>query len=142
MVVVKGSSLRWSPANLVPNTLLRWYRRLPFAAGRNPRSAATPAHGSRPAAIRSTLSEPKVPHDRSRRFGSTERLEPLAMLAEELDHGNSEEYVVNAWRAEQLRHLGLSPTLAEIFAGLVDWHQIAKLVERGCSAQLALEIVR
>jgi hypothetical protein len=29
-----------------------------------------------------------------------------------------------------------------VFAGLVDWHQIAKLVERGCSAQLALEIVR
>jgi hypothetical protein len=69
-------------------------------------------------------------------------MEPLAILAEELDDGNDEEYVVNAWRAEQLRHLGLSPTLAAVFAGLVDWHQIAKLVERGCSAQLAVEIVR
>jgi hypothetical protein len=69
-------------------------------------------------------------------------MEPLAMLAEELDDGNGEEYVVNAWRAEQLRRLGVSPTLAEVFAGLVDWHQIANLVERGCSAQLALEIVR
>jgi hypothetical protein len=64
------------------------------------------------------------------------------MLAEELDDGNGEEYVVNAWRAEQLRRLGVSPTFAEVFAGLVDWHQIANLVERGCSAQLALEIVR
>jgi hypothetical protein len=63
-------------------------------------------------------------------------------LAQEVDHGNGEEYVVNAWRAEQLRQLGLSPTLAEVFAGFVDWHQIAKLVERGCSVQLALEIVR
>jgi hypothetical protein len=69
-------------------------------------------------------------------------MEPLAMLAEELDDGNGEEYVVNAWRAEQLRRLGVSPTLAEVFAGLVDWHQIANLVERGCSAQLAIEIVR
>jgi hypothetical protein len=64
------------------------------------------------------------------------------MFAEELNDGNGEEYAVNAWRAEQLQRLGLSPTLAEVFAGLVDWHQIAKLVERGCSAQLALEIVR
>jgi hypothetical protein len=69
-------------------------------------------------------------------------MDPLAMLAEELDDGNGEEYVVNAWRAEQLRRLGVSPTFAEVFAGLVDWHQIANLVERGCSAQLALEIVR
>jgi hypothetical protein len=64
------------------------------------------------------------------------------MFAEELNDGIGEEYAVNAWRAEQLQRLGLSPTLAEVFAGLVDWHQIAKLVERGCSAQLALEIVR
>lgn len=127
MVVVKASSLRWTRANRVPNMLLRWYRRLPFAAGGNARSTAT-------------LDEAAARHDRSRRFGGAERLEPLAMLAEEL--GNCEEYLVNAWRAEQLRRLGLSPTLAEVFAGLVDWHQIAKLVERGCPAQLALEIVR
>ncbi|HEX4679536.1 MAG TPA: hypothetical protein VH210_10095 [Gaiellaceae bacterium] len=122
--------MSWTAANLVPNTLLRWYRRLPFAAGRNLRTAAP------------TLDEAKVADDRSRRFGSAERLEPLAMHAEEVDHGHGEEHAVNAWRAEQLRRLGLSPTLAEVFAGLVDWHQISKLVERGCSAQLALEIVR
>jgi hypothetical protein len=69
-------------------------------------------------------------------------MELSTILAEELDDGNDEEYIVNAWRAEQLRHLGLSPTFAAVFAGLVDWHQIAKLVERGCSAHLAVEIVR
>jgi hypothetical protein len=142
MVVGERSYLGWSRANLVSNTLLRWYRRLLFTAGRNPRSAATPAHGSRPASVSTALDETKLPHDRSMRFGSAERLDPGTMLAEELDDGDSEEYVVNAWRAEQLRRLGLSPLFAEVFAGLVDWHQIAKLVERGCSAHLALEIVR
>jgi hypothetical protein len=29
-----------------------------------------------------------------------------------------------------------------MFADLVDWHAIAELVERGCSPQLALDIVR
>jgi hypothetical protein len=69
-------------------------------------------------------------------------METMVILAEELDNGSDEELVVHAWRAEQLQRLGLSRTLAEIFAGLVDWHQIADLVERGCSPQLALEIVR
>jgi hypothetical protein len=69
-------------------------------------------------------------------------VEPAAMLSEEPLDGHGEEDVVNAWRAEQLQLLGLSPTLAEAFAGIVDWHQIANLVERGCAPQLALEIVR
>jgi hypothetical protein len=90
------------------------------------------------------LDEATVPHHGSTSLGSPDRLEPLPLVAEELDQGPGpgQEDVVNAWRAEQLRLLGLSPMLAEAFAGLVDWHQIAKLVERGCSAQLALEIVR
>jgi hypothetical protein len=121
-----------SRAHRVPNTLLGWCRRLRVAAGRNLRSGALGA----PAL------ETKVVHDRTRRFGRSERIDHLAMFAEELDDGDGEEYAVNAWRAEQLERLGLSPTLAEVFAGLVDWHQIAKLVERGCSAHLALEIVR
>ncbi|MDX6426997.1 MAG: hypothetical protein QOD52_2402 [Gaiellaceae bacterium] len=89
-----------------------------------------------------TLDETTVPNNRSTSLGSAESQEPLAMLADERDEGIGGEHVVNAWRAEQLRLLGLSPMLAEAFAGLVDWHQIAHLVERGCSAQLALEIVR
>jgi hypothetical protein len=118
--------LRWSRANRVPNTLLHWYRRLPFAGGGSLRSAPAPALRPRRAPTGTLLDATNV----------------LAILAEELDDGNDGEYAVNAWRAEQLRRLGLSPVFAGIFAGLVDWHQIAALVDRGCSAQLALEIVR
>jgi hypothetical protein len=32
--------------------------------------------------------------------------------------------------------------IAETFAGLVDWHALAALVERGCSPELGLEIAR
>jgi hypothetical protein len=93
--------------------------------------------------IRPTPDETTVPYNRSTSPRSAERLEPSAMPAEQPDDGLlGGEHIVNAWRAEQLRLLGLSPVLAEVFAGLVDWHQIAILVERGCSAQLALEIVR
>ena len=38
--------------------------------------------------------------------------------------------------------LGLRRILAEAVADLVDWHEISYLVERGCSPELALEIVR
>jgi Bacterial regulatory proteins, luxR family len=38
--------------------------------------------------------------------------------------------------------LFLSPrTLAESYAGRVDWHQVARLVQRGCPPRLALRIV-
>jgi len=33
-------------------------------------------------------------------------------------------------------------SVAEKFAGVVDWHEIARLVERGCPPRLALEIAR
>jgi hypothetical protein len=49
---------------------------------------------------------------------------------------------VYAWRVEQLSELGLSHLIASAVASLVDWHEIARLVERGCSPELALEIVR
>jgi hypothetical protein len=50
--------------------------------------------------------------------------------------------LVHAWRAEQLRRLGFSRAFAKKFAGVVDWHEIAALVARGCPPDLALEIVR
>jgi hypothetical protein len=53
-----------------------------------------------------------------------------------------EDRLVQVWCAEQLQLLGLSSTLAERFAGRVDWHEIATLVARGCSPEVALEIVR
>jgi hypothetical protein len=34
--------------------------------------------------------------------------------------------------ASQLKRLGISGTLAEIYADCVDWHQIARLVQHGC----------
>jgi len=36
-----------------------------------------------------------------------------------------------AWKTEQLRQLGLSWLLARTFAPLVDWHEVAQLVEHG-----------
>ncbi len=58
------------------------------------------------------------------------------------DRSTDERLLVHAWRSEQLRRLGLSRTLAETFAELVDWHEIAFLVSQGCSPELAIEIVR
>jgi hypothetical protein len=48
---------------------------------------------------------------------------------------------VHAWRVSQLTRLGLAETLAEIVADRVDWHEVARLVERGCPAALAVAIV-
>ena len=59
----------------------------------------------------------------------------------ELDRRADDERV-HHWRIEQLRGLGLSRRVAERFADLVDWHELADLVARGCSPDLALEIVR
>ena len=49
---------------------------------------------------------------------------------------------VHEWRAAQLRRLGITDTLADIYADHVDWHQIARLVRRGCPPRLALRIPR
>jgi hypothetical protein len=49
---------------------------------------------------------------------------------------------VYAWRVEQLSGLGLSYVIASAVASFIDWHEIARLVERGCSPELALEIIR
>jgi hypothetical protein len=67
---------------------------------------------------------------------------PIVTAAVELDPRARERRLVRAWRVEQLRRLGLASTLAEAFADLVDWHALAALVDRGCSPELALEIVR
>jgi predicted component of type VI protein secretion system len=48
---------------------------------------------------------------------------------------------VHAWRVSQLTRLGIPGLLAEIYADHLDWHQIARLVQRGCSPLLALRIV-
>jgi hypothetical protein len=75
----------------------------------------------------------------NRRDGAMEQIE---MFAGEFVESSDEEHAVNAWRTEQLRRLGFSSALADVCAGLVDWHEIADLIKRGCSPQLALDIVR
>jgi hypothetical protein len=52
------------------------------------------------------------------------------------------EYGVHEWRVTQLKRLGIPGPMAEADADNVDWHQIAKLVKRGCPPQLALRIIR
>jgi hypothetical protein len=70
-------------------------------------------------------------------------MEPTLISHTELVEDTAdEELLIHAWRAEQLRRLGFPRTLAETLAGVVDWHEVAALVGRGCSPNLALEIVR
>jgi hypothetical protein len=69
-------------------------------------------------------------------------MEPILLADDDLQDEVDEDLLVHAWRTEQLRRLGLPHTLAETFADLVDWHAFAELVGRGCSPELALEIVR
>jgi len=53
-----------------------------------------------------------------------------------------ESQLVHEWRVTRLTGLGISVPLAELYADKVDWHQIARLVRRGCPPPLALRIVR
>jgi hypothetical protein len=46
------------------------------------------------------------------------------------------------WNAEQLEQLGLQPAVAGAVADTVDWMEVAELVSRGCSPELAVEIAR
>ena len=53
-----------------------------------------------------------------------------------------DDLLVHEWRVTQLTRLGIPWSLAQAAAGHVDWHQVAKLVRRGCPPRLALQIVR
>ncbi len=50
--------------------------------------------------------------------------------------------IVHAWRVRQLTGLGLPRAIAESVADKVDWHEVARLVARGCPAPLAVSIVK
>jgi hypothetical protein len=67
-----------------------------------------------------------------------EELAEIEVAAED----SEEDARIYAWRVEQLSGLGLSHVIASAVASFVDWHEIARLVEHGCSPELALEIVR
>ena len=53
-----------------------------------------------------------------------------------------DEPLVHSWRVAQLTRLGIPRSMAEVDADHIDWHQVARLVQRGCPARLALRIVR
>jgi len=53
-----------------------------------------------------------------------------------------ESEAVHAWRVGRLISLGVAWAAAEAAADRVDWHEVAKLVQRGCPAALALAIVQ
>jgi hypothetical protein len=55
---------------------------------------------------------------------------------------STDDVLVHAWRAEQIERLGISRLVAEAVAGFVDWHDLARLVARGCPPVVALEIIR
>src|SRR2546429_9954582 len=69
-----------------------------------------------------------------------DRLMELISTAQgdDLDHSVMEALRVRAWRAEQLRRLGLPHMLADTFADLFDWHTLPGLIERGGPPALAL----
>jgi hypothetical protein len=70
-------------------------------------------------------------------------MEPILISdAELVEDTVDEEMLIRAWRAEQLWRLGLRRLQAEMFADLVDWHEVAALVARGCPPALAVEIAR
>jgi hypothetical protein len=48
---------------------------------------------------------------------------------------------VHAWRVGRLTGLGLAAPTAEMVADLVDWHEVARLVERGCPPAVAVTII-
>jgi hypothetical protein len=48
---------------------------------------------------------------------------------------------VHDWRVSQLARVGLAWPVAEAVADRVDWHDVAKLVQRGCPAGLAVAIL-
>ena len=64
---------------------------------------------------------------------------PARPRLEAIDH---DDLLVHEWRVTQLTRLGIPWSLAQAVADQVDWHQVAKLVRRGCSPRLALQIVR
>jgi len=53
-----------------------------------------------------------------------------------------EKLLVHNRRVARLTRLGIPRSLAEVYADHLDWHQVARLVQRGCPPRLALRIAR
>lgn len=67
-------------------------------------------------------------------MGSTPTATPHADTAHETE-------AVHAWRVGRLTRLGVTEMVADAVADQVDWHEVAKLVERGCPPALAVAIL-
>jgi hypothetical protein len=65
-------------------------------------------------------------------------MEPAITGHEAVGHGD---LLVHTWRVARLTRLGIPGPLAEVHADHLDWHQIARLVQRGCPPRLALRIL-
>jgi hypothetical protein len=57
-----------------------------------------------------------------------------------MSQAGGEELLVHNWRVDRLTRLGVPGSLAEAYADRLDWHQVARLVQRGCPPRLALRI--
>jgi hypothetical protein len=66
-------------------------------------------------------------------------MEPPTAEHDATDHDH-DRLLVHNWRVSQLTRLGIPGSLAEVYADRIDWHQIARLVQRGCPPRLALRI--
>ena len=66
-------------------------------------------------------------------------MEPTIIGHETVNH---DDLLVHTWRVAQLTRLGIPRSLAEAYADHLDWHRVARLVQRGCPPRLALRIVR
>jgi hypothetical protein len=64
-------------------------------------------------------------------------MEPAVTSHERIGQGDP---LVHDWRVSQLTRLGVPRPLAEVYADHLDWHQVARLVQRGCPAWLAIRI--
>ena len=62
-------------------------------------------------------------------------------MTTQVETRTDEEERVLEWRVAQLEGLGVSRPTAAMFATLVDWHDIAALVRRGCAPDLAVDIL-
>jgi hypothetical protein len=66
------------------------------------------------------------------------------MPATELQHTESEHERVERWRADMLERAGYSAEQAAELAGRsdIDLHHAMGLLEKGCSAEVAIQILR
>jgi len=92
------------------------------------------------AALTPARFSPSVITKQSGLAGGPQMEPPLTRARHEvIDHDDLQ---VHEWRVTQLTRLGIPWLLAQTAADHVDWHQVAKLVQRGCPPQLALHVAR